>query len=131
MTEEDNVRNVVMGVYKAVEDLDADKLDAYFSHSDELLAFGQQWSSRTKSIDDISEEHKREFQQVKSMKSISNELEVHLRGNVAWTADRAHQVVELKDGRKAENDLRMTLILERQSANDPWLIIQWHVSRGI
>lgn len=131
MTNEDSVRNFVRGVYKAVEELDAETLDSYFSHSDELLAFGQQWSSRTKSIDDISEEHKREFQQVKSMKSTSDELEVHVRGNVAWTADRAHQVVVLKDGRKAENDLRMTLVLERQTANDPWLIIQWHVSRGI
>jgi ketosteroid isomerase-like protein len=131
MTEEDKVKDVVISVYKAIEELDADKLDAFFSHSDELLAFGQQWSSRTKSIDDISEEHKREFQQVQSMKSTSNELEVHVRGNVAWTADRAHQVVELKNGRKAENDLRMTLVLERQSAGDPWSIIQWHVSRGI
>jgi ketosteroid isomerase-like protein len=129
--EEEKVKATVLSVYKAIEDLDAEELDSNFSPSEDLLAYGQSWASRSKSLDQISEEHRQEFKNLESIKISSQELEVHVRGSVAWTADGVHQVAETKAGKKSESNLRLTFVLEKQEPGNTWLIIQWHVSRGM
>jgi ketosteroid isomerase-like protein len=129
--EQEQVKATVLSVYKAIEDLDAEELDSHFSPSEDLLAYGQSWASRSKSLYQISEEHRREFKNLESIKISSKELEVHVRDSVAWTADRVHQIAETKDGKKSESDLRLTFVLEKQEPGNTWLIIQWHVSRGM
>ena len=128
--EEEEVRDTVSSIYKALEDLNAEELDSHFSRSEDLLAYGQRWDSRHKKFGQIAEEHKRELQALKSLRIASMELEVHVRGSVAWVADRSHQLAETKDGQKIEGDLRTTLVLQKPKPNDPWLIIQFHASRG-
>jgi len=127
---EQQVKDTVLAVYQALQDLNADELTSHFSHSPDLLAFGQRWDSRHKDFDGISAEHKRELETLKAFKIDSKELEVHVRGSVAWTADRPHGVVITGDGRTHESDLRITLVLEQEQPGGPWLIVQWHASRG-
>lgn len=128
--EEEEVRSIVLGLLNAIEGLDVDALDSRFSRSTDLLAYGQGRTSRCKTWDEVNESHRQELQNLKSVKLTSRELEVHVRGRIAWIADRPIQSVVTNDGKHFEVELRITAVLEKEEPEEEWRIIQWHGSRG-
>lgn len=54
------------------------------------------------------------------------DLKVTRHGNIAWTTVSMHMVETLKDGKKAEVDVRYTGIWERRGKD--WLLVHEHIS---
>jgi ketosteroid isomerase-like protein len=129
------VRDVVQRIYKAFEDLDAEKLDQNFDHSSELLAFGTDWDEKFVGWDSYKNVHTIQFKALKKFKFTSKELDIHVKGDIAWIADRPQWQIETKEGQKIENDVRITAVLKRDNANGNnnhrWRVVQWHVSVGL
>jgi ketosteroid isomerase-like protein len=130
-SELDRIKQVMSNIYRAFEELDAEKLDVNFSHTDDLVAFGTDWDEKFVGWNQYREVHKVQFSSLKSFKFESKELEVRLRGSVAWVSDRPHWEIETKDGERVKNDVRVTAVLKKEDDGNTWKIVQWHVSVGL
>ena len=128
---EERVRETMLGIYGAFEDLDAQALDENFSHSDDLLAFGTDRDEKFAGWKRYKDVHAVQFQALRSFRFESRELEVHVDGNVAWAADRPRWRIETKVGEKVKTEVRITAVLHRDPAARRWLVVQWHVSEGL
>jgi len=126
----DRVRDVMGSVYKAFEGLDANNLDANFSHSEDLLAFGTDWDEKFVGWNSYKDVHTVQFEALRSFKFARRELEVQVNGETAWASDRPHWEIETKSGERVENDVRITAVL-RKERDMTWRIVQWHVSVGL
>jgi ketosteroid isomerase-like protein len=126
------VSYVIQNIYKAFEELDAEKLDQNFVHSDELIAFGTDWDEKFVGWDSYKDVHTTQFKALNKFKFTSKELAVHVNGETAWVSDRPHWEIETKIGQKIENDVRITAVLKRELHGKPrWLVVQWHGSVGL
>ena len=128
--EADQVKQIMRNIYRAFEALDAEKLDANFSHSNELIAFGTDWDEKFVGWNEYKDVHRTQFAALKSFKFTAKELEAHVNGNVAWASDRPHWEIETKAGERVENNVRITAVLEKE-ADLYWRVVQWHVSVGL
>ncbi|HZW55999.1 MAG TPA: nuclear transport factor 2 family protein [Nitrososphaerales archaeon] len=125
-----HVRETMQRIYSAFEELDAEKLDANFSHSDELLAFGTDWDEKFVGWNAYKDVHTVQFKAVKSFNFTSRELDVHVYDGIAWVADRPHWKIETKAGERLDEDMRITAVLKKDMSG-AWLVVQWHVSVGL
>ena len=127
----EQVKETMLGIYRAFEKLDARALDENFSHSDDLLAFGTDWDEKFAGWKMYKDVHTVQFAALKKFRFKSTELEAHVLGAVAWAADRAHWQIETKTGEKVESDVRITAVLGWDARSKRWLVRQWHVSSGL
>lgn len=125
------VRETILSVYRGFEKLDADAVDRNFSHDEGLLAFGSDWDEKFSGWERYKNVHAVQFKALKRFRFASTELEVHVDGDIAWTADRPHWEIETKSGDRVSNDMRVTAVLKRDTRTDRWMIVQWHVSAGM
>jgi ketosteroid isomerase-like protein len=131
------VKRTMENVYRAFEELNADKLDANFSHSEDLVAFGTDWDEKFVGWSQYKDVHTVQFRALRSFQFKQRELEVHVNGETAWASDRPHWKIETKDGEKVEQDVRVTAVLRREEeeggggTRGEWRIVQWHVSVGL
>ena len=128
--ESDRVKQVISNIYRAFEELDAEKLDAHFSHTDDLIAFGTDWDEKFVGWNQYRDVHKVQFGALKSFKFESRELEVHVSGRVSWVSDRPHWEIETKEGERVKNNVRITAVLKKED-DGQWRVVQWHVSVGL
>jgi ketosteroid isomerase-like protein len=128
---EKQVRETMLGVYRAFEKLDADGLDENFSHTTDLLAFGTDWDEKFSGWKSYKDVNKVQFAALTSFQFKSRELEVHVNGDTAWAADRPLWKVETRRGEKVESEVRVTAVLRRDSKDGRWRVVQWHVSSGL
>lgn len=128
---ERSVRETMLGIYRAFEELDAAALDRNFSQTDDLLAFGTDWDERFSGWDEYKDVHAVQFAALKRFKFESRELEVHVLGELAWAADRPLWRIETKAGERIESDVRVTAVLRWSAEKRRWLEVQWHVSSGL
>jgi ketosteroid isomerase-like protein len=128
---EERVRDTMLSIYRAFEDLDAQALDENFSHSDDLLAFGTDWDEKFAGWKRYKDVHAVQFQALRSFRFESRELEVHVDGKAAWAADRPRWRIETKAGEKVKTEVRITAVLRWDAAARRWLVVQWHVSEGL
>lgn len=125
-----DVEAVVRGIYEAIAEVDAERLDSFFDR-DEVFAFGRRADSRHDAWATLSEEHAAEFEPLTRIDMTSADLRVSVDGDVAWTSDRIHQRVHAVDGREAESDGRLTLVLRRRPVDGAWRVVQFHASAGL
>ena len=125
------VKETMLRIYRAFEDLDARELDENFAHTEELLAFGTDWDEKFEGWKHYKDVHSVQFAALKSFRFESRELEAHVQGEVAWAADRPHWRIVTKAGEKIESDLRITAVLRWNRRDGRWLVVQWHVSSGL
>ena len=126
----EQVKATMRRIYSAFEELDAEKLDANFSHGDELLAFGTDWDEKFVGWNAYKDVHKVQFQALKSFEFTGRELDIHVNGETAWVADRPHWRIEIKAGERLDEDMRITAVLKKDPSG-AWLVVQWHVSVGL
>jgi ketosteroid isomerase-like protein len=126
----DRVRQVMINIYRAFEELNAEKLDANFSHSDDLIAFGTDRDEKFVGWNQYKDVHRAQFAALKSFRFTPKELEIHISEKVAWASDRPQWEIETKEGERVKNDVRITAVLKREE-DDQWRVVQWHVSVGL
>jgi len=129
--EEGQVRETLTRIYRAFEELNAEKLDMNFSHTDELLAYGTDWDEKFVGWNSYKNVHKVQFEALKKFKFETKELGVHINQGTAWVSDRPHWEIETKAGEKIKNDVRITSVLKKDQRSGSWLVVQWHVSVGL
>jgi ketosteroid isomerase-like protein len=130
-SENERVKQTILGIYKAFEKLDAKLLDENFVHSEELLAFGTDQDEKFQGWNEYKDVHTVQFKAVKSFKFTPKELEAHVHDDIAWIADRPHWDVETKSGERVSSDMRITAVLKKDPSLDQWQVVQWHVSAGL
>jgi len=128
MVQEDHdlagARRTMLNVYKGFEALDAEKLDANFAHSPELIAFGTDWDEKFVGWEQYKDVHKVQFSALKSFKFETRELDVLVNGDTAWASDRPHWEIETKSGERVKEDVRITAVLKKMGSD--WKVVQWH-----
>jgi ketosteroid isomerase-like protein len=122
-------RQTMLDIYKGFEALDAEKLDANFAHSPELITFGTDWDEKFVGWEQYKDVHKMQFGALKSFKFQTRELDVQVNGATAWASDRPHWEIETKGGEKVKEDVRITAVLKKLGSD--WRVVQWHVSVGL
>jgi ketosteroid isomerase-like protein len=129
----EEVKQVILRVYEAFKELDAEKSDANFSHSQDLLAFGTEWDEKFVGWNAYKDVHPNQFDVLKWFRCTTRELCVHVQDGVAWISDRPRWEMETKDGKLISNDLRITAVLRKEGGDieNSWRIVQWHVSVGL
>jgi ketosteroid isomerase-like protein len=120
---------VVKSIYGAFEALDAHKLDANFSHTETLTAFGTDEDEFFYGWEKYKSVHEVQFRAVKSFRFTSTDMRVFEHGDTAWFSDRVHWQIETKTGEKVDAKLRITGVLAKEQ--EKWRIQQWHVSQGL
>jgi len=128
---EERVRKTMMSIYEAFRSLDAEVLDANFSHTGDLLAFGTDWDEKFSGWKQYKDIHKTQFKALESFDFESRELEVHVNGETAWAADRPLWKVRTRSGESVKSDVRVTAVFRWDGPKKRWLVTQWHVSSGL
>ena len=123
------VESVVRRIYGAFEALDARKLDANFSRTDVLTAFGTDEDEFFYGWEKYKSVHEVQFKALKSFQFTSTDLRVFQHGDSAWFSDRPRWKIETVKGEKVDTSVRITGVLIKDGGQ--WRIVQWHVSQGL
>lgn len=125
----EEIAQVVKSIYKAFEELNAQKLDENFSRTDRLTAFGTDEDEFFYGWEKYKSVHQIQFQAVKSFRFTSTDLRAFEQDSTAWFSDRPHWEIETKAGEKVDANVRITGVLVKEQGR--WRVMQWHVSQGL
>lgn len=128
-SELNDVQRTMLNIYAGFEALNAEMLDANFSHSSDLIAFGTDWDEKFVGWEQYKDIHRVQFDALKSFKFMARELDVKINGETAWVSDRPHWEIETKKGESVKEDVRVTAVLKKTGSD--WKVVQWHVSVGL
>jgi hypothetical protein len=68
------VKNTVLSIYKAIEEMNAEELDSHFSRSEDLFAYEQNWTSRHKNLDQIIEKYQARVSEYEVHHEVSQDI---------------------------------------------------------